>query len=90
MEPLDTYQGLVNVRIEHQPAIWEYNLQQILEGDVKQIPKKGRLPNPEVHHGNTWKYGKPMEIPGGEEVNTWKYPLVNVAIAMEHHIFFSG
>ena len=36
------YQGLVNVPIKHHPTI------QIIEGDVKPIPKKGHLPTP-VH-----------------------------------------
>ena len=32
------------------PNSWGYNLQQIWEGDVKQIPKKGHLPTPVSEH----------------------------------------
>ena len=30
------------------PKYWGYNFQQIFEGDVKQIPKKGHLPTPDL------------------------------------------
>ena len=42
-------QGLVNVPLFHISQLLGYNLQQICEGDVKQIPKKGHLPTPVIN-----------------------------------------
>ena len=45
--PSETHQGLVSMsQCFTSPNYWGYNLQEIFEGDVKQIPKKGHLPTP--------------------------------------------
>ena len=44
-------QGLVNVPMFHiTQLLGIFHLQQIWEGDVKQIPKKGHLPTPVSEH----------------------------------------
>ena len=53
-------QGLVNVLIEHHPNMGDIR-NQLLESDVKEIPKMGHLPNPVQ-----WRTGDPIRPRSGE------------------------